>query len=428
MELRLRPAKGLRGEIDIPGDKSISHRAIMFGALSQGITTVENFLLGADCLSTISCFRKLGVSINQDNTYITIEGKGIDGLEEPKDFLDAGNSGTTMRLMMGILSGQGFFTTMTGDESLRSRPMGRVAKPLREMGAQIWGRKEGNYAPLAIKGGGLKPIHYSSPVASAQVKSAILLAGLYCQGQTSVTEPTISRDHTERMLSHFGAKVSREGKKVTVEGRPTLKGCHIIVPGDISSAAFFLVAGTIVPNSEILLKNVGINPTRDGIIPVLKSMGAKIEIKNERDQGGEPVADLLVKSSELKGIEISGEIIPRLIDEIPIIAVAASQAQGITVIRDAEELRVKESDRIKVVAEELGKFGVKIEEQSDGMIIHGGGKLKGANCESHHDHRIAMAMSIAALVSEGESQVNGAEAIDVSYPNFIHQLEALQDF
>lgn len=428
MELRLRPAKGLRGEIDIPGDKSISHRAIMFGALSQGVTTVENFLLGADCLSTISCFRKLGVSISQDNTYITIEGKGIDGLEEPKDFLDAGNSGTTMRLMMGILSGQGFFTTMTGDESLRSRPMGRVAKPLREMGAQIWGRKEGNYAPLAIKGGGLKPINYSSPVASAQVKSAILLAGLYCQGQTSVTEPTISRDHTERMLGHFGAKVFREGKKVTVEGRPTLKGCHIIVPGDISSAAFFLVAGTIVPNSEILLKNVGINPTRDGIITVLQSMGAKIEIRNQRDQGGEPVADILVKSSELKGIEISGEIIPRLIDEIPIIAVAAAQAQGRTVIRDAEELRVKESDRIKVVAEELGKFGVKIEEQSDGMIIHGGGTLKGANCESHHDHRIAMAMSIAALVAEGESQVNGAEAIDVSYPNFIHQLEALQDF
>ena len=417
---------GLNGKIRIPGDKSISHRAVMFGAIANGTTVVEGFLPGEDCLSTIDCFRKLGVTIVQDGEKVTIEGKGWDGLQEPTEILDVGNSGTTTRLMLGILATRPFHSVVIGDDSIAKRPMARVTGPLRDMGSYIDGRENGNFTPLAVRGGATKGIAYQSKVASAQVKSAILLAGLQSEGVTSVTEPALSRDHTERMLEAYGVEVKRDGLTVSVEGGQTLTAQNIIVPGDISSAAFFLVAAAIVPESNITLEGVGLNPSRSGIIDVLEQMGASIIITNERVAGGEPIADISISSSNLRGIEISGDLIPRLIDEIPIIAVLASQAEGKTIIRDAEELKVKETNRIDTVVSELTKLGATITATDDGMVIEGRSSLHGAAVSSFGDHRIGMAMAIAGLIADGEVVIERSEAIAVSYPSFFEHLNTLQ--
>ncbi|WP_035297803.1 3-phosphoshikimate 1-carboxyvinyltransferase [Brevibacillus thermoruber] len=416
--LRVQPAKRIEGTVRVPGDKSISHRAVMFGALAEGTTTIEGFLPGADCLSTIDCFRRMGVDIEQEGDRVTVHGKGWYGLQEPSQHLDVGNSGTTIRLMAGILATQPFHAVMEGDESIAKRPMRRVIGPLRQMGAKIDGRKDGEYTPLSIRGGDLQGISYQSPVASAQVKSAILLAGLQAKGVTSVTEPQLSRDHTERMLQAFGVKVVRDGLTVSVEGGQTLTGRAICVPGDISSAAFLIAAVMMVPGSSLLIENVGINPSRTGIIDVVRAMGGRIELQNERVVNEEPVADLLVTHAELRGIEIGGEIIPRLIDEIPVIAVMATQASGRTVIRDAEELRVKETDRIATVASQLSRFGAKVTPTPDGLIVEGATPLTGATIDSMGDHRIGMAMAIAGLAAAGETVIENDEAINVSFPGF----------
>jgi 3-phosphoshikimate 1-carboxyvinyltransferase len=416
--LRVQPVKRIEGTVRVPGDKSISHRAVMFGALAEGTTTIEGFLPGADCLSTIDCFRRMGVKIEQAGDRVTVYGKGWYGLEEPSQHLDVGNSGTTIRLMAGILATQPFHAVMEGDESIAKRPMRRVIGPLRQMGAKIDGRKDGEYTPLSIRGGGLHGISYQSPVASAQVKSAILLAGLQATGVTSVTEPQLSRDHTERMLQAFGVKVVRDGLTVSVEGGQTLTGRAIRVPGDISSAAFLIAAVMMVPGSSLLIENVGVNPSRTGIIDVVRAMGGRIELQNERIVNEEPVADLLVTHSELRGIEIGGEIIPRLIDEIPVIAVMATRANGRTVIRDAEELRVKETDRIATVASQLSKFGASVTPTPDGLIVEGATQLTGAAIDSMGDHRIGMAMAIAGLAAEGETVIANDAAINVSFPGF----------
>ncbi|MBR8658541.1 3-phosphoshikimate 1-carboxyvinyltransferase [Brevibacillus sp. NL20B1] len=416
--LRVQPVKRIEGTVRVPGDKSISHRAVMFGALAEGTTTIEGFLPGADCLSTIDCFRRMGVKIEQAGDRVTVYGKGWYGLEEPSQHLDVGNSGTTIRLMAGILATQPFHAVMEGDESIAKRPMRRVIGPLRQMGAKIDGRKDGEYTPLSIRGGGLQGISYQSPVASAQVKSAILLAGLQAKGVTSVTEPQLSRDHTERMLQAFGVKVVRDGLTVSVEGGQTLTGRAIRVPGDISSAAFLIAAVMMVPGSSLLIENVGVNPSRTGIIDVVRAMGGRIELQNERIVNEEPVADLLVTHSELRGIEIGGEIIPRLIDEIPVIAVMATRANGRTVIRDAEELRVKETDRIATVASQLSKFGASVTPTPDGLIVEGATPLTGAAIDSMGDHRIGMAMAIAGLAAEGETVIANDAAINVSFPGF----------
>lgn len=426
MELIINPVKKLSGEIQVPGDKSISHRAVMLGALAQGTTEIENFLMGEDCLATVSCFKAMGVKIEGlEKERLIIEGVGLEGLKEPNDILDAGNSGTTTRLLMGILAGQPFSSILTGDQSLKGRPMARVTKPLTEMGAKFIGRDHNNLLPLAIRGGKLKPLKYNSQVASAQVKSAVLLAGLFAEGETSVTEPTVSRDHTERMLRALGAEVIREGTTVKLKGRPELHGATIKVPGDISSAAFIIVAAAIIPGSDVTIKGVGLNPTRDGILEVMRNMGAQVEIHNFREQSGEPVADIRVRGGKLKGTEICGSLIPRLIDEIPVLAVAAACAQGTTVIKDAAELKVKESNRITSVVRELGKLGAAIEELPDGMVINGGRELTGARCQSLGDHRIAMAAAVAGLVARGETVVEGAECIPVSYPGFADALKLL---
>ena len=416
----------VKGEITIPGDKSISHRALMLGAIAEGETTIEGLLLGEDPRSTAACFRAMGAKISELNSEkITVTGVGLGNLQEPQDILDAGNSGTTMRLMLGLLASHpDRLFTVTGDNSLRSRPMSRVVKPLQQMGAQIWGRKDNSLAPLAVRGQQLKPTHYHSPIASAQVKSCILLAGLMVDGKTTVTEPALSRDHSERMLQAFGATLDIDPgtNSVTLTGQPTLKGQKVIVPGDISSAAFWLVAGAIVPGSDLLITNVGVNPTRTGILEALEMMSADITKENERTVAGEPVADLRVKYSQLKACEISGDIIPRLIDEIPILAVAANFAEGTTIIKDAAELRVKESDRLAVMATELGKMGANISELEDGLEIKGGNTLKGAEVDSFTDHRIAMSLAIAALNATGKTTINRAEAASISYPNFVSTL------
>jgi len=416
----------VKGEITIPGDKSISHRALMLGAIANGETTIEGLLLGEDPRSTAACFRAMGAKISELNSEkITVTGVGLGNLQEPQDILDAGNSGTTIRLMLGLLaSHRDRLFTVTGDNSLRSRPMSRVVKPLQQMGAQIWGRKENTLAPLTVRGQQLKTTHYHSPIASAQVKSCILLAGLMVDGKTTVTEPARSRDHSERMLQAFGAnlEIDPDSNSVTLTGQPTLRGQKVIVPGDISSAAFWLVAGAIVPGSDLLITNVGVNPTRTGILSALEMMSADITKENERTVAGEPVADLRVKHSQLKACKISGDIIPRLIDEIPILAVAANFAEGTTVIKDAAELRVKESDRLAVMATELGKMGANISELKDGLEIKGGNALKGAEVDSYTDHRIAMSLAIAALNATGKTTINRAEAASISYPNFVSTL------
>jgi 3-phosphoshikimate 1-carboxyvinyltransferase len=429
--LTVHPPAGvsLQGTLQIPGDKSISHRALMLGALAEGETTIQGLLLGEDPRSTAACFTAMGAQISELNTQlVTVTGIGLGQLQEPENVLDAGNSGTTMRLMLGILASHpDRFFTITGDDSLRSRPMSRVVNPLTEMGAQIWGRRNNALAPLAVRGRELQPIHYHSPIASAQVKSAVLLAGLMTYGRTTVTEPALSRDHSERMLRAFGAHidVDPETNSATVTGYPTLTGQQVIVPGDISSAAFWLVAGAIVPDSELYIENVGVNPTRTGILVALELMGADITLENQREVAGEPVADLRVKHSNLKACEISGDLIPRLIDEIPILAVAAVFAHGTTIIKDAAELRVKESDRLQVMAAALTKMGAKITELPDGLEITGNGALVGAELDSFTDHRIAMSLAIASVMAKGQTTIHRAEAASISYPTFFDSLRSI---
>lgn len=420
------PALALRGRIQVPGDKSISHRALMLGALAEGQTTISGLLLGEDPRSTASCFRSLGATISELNSeQVIVTGIGLGQLQEPIEVLDAGNSGTTMRLMLGILASHSDrFFTVTGDASLRSRPMRRVIDPLRQMGAQIWHR-QGGFAPIAVQGQRLQPIRYHSPIASAQVKSCILLAGLMAEGETTVVEPALSRDHSERMLQAFGATIAVDPEQcsATVTGGARLQGQSVVVPGDISSAAFWLVAGAIVPDSDLTIVNVGVNPTRTGILEALWQMQADITLENERTVAGEPVADLRVRSSALKAGAIAGDVIPRLIDEIPILAVAAAVAEGTTTIRDAAELRVKESDRLAVMATQLQQMGVAVTEHPDGLDITGGADLQGAAVDSHTDHRIAMSLAIAALRARGTTTIHRAEAAAISYPDFATTLQ-----
>ena len=430
-QLLINPSEeiSVQGRLTIPGDKSISHRALMLGAIAEGETTIKGLLLGEDPRSTAACFRAMGAQISELNSQqVTVTGVGLGNLREPKDVLDAGNSGTTMRLMLGLLAShpERLFT-VTGDNSLRSRPMSRVVKPLTQMGATIWGRQNNSLAPLAVRGQQLQPTRYHSPIASAQVKSCILLAGLMVDGKTTFTEPALSRDHSERMLQAFGATVVRDfaTHSVTLTGRPTLRGQQVVVPGDISSAAFWLVAGAIIPGSNLLIENVGVNPTRTGILEALEMMEADITRENERVVTGEPVADLRVRHSQLKACELAGDLIPRLIDEIPILAVAAAFAEGTTIIKDAAELRVKESDRLAVMATELGKMGAKIEELADGLEITGGYPLQGEEVDSFTDHRIAMSLAIAALTAQGKTTIHRAEAASISYPNFVSTLTAI---
>ena len=397
----------------------------MFGSISEGLTEITDFLQGADCLSTISCFRKMGIEIENTGERILVHGRGLHGLTAPSETLDAGNSGTTTRLISGILAGQNFSSRLTGDASIQSRPMNRIIHPLREMGAQISSENENGCAPLLIRGTSLHGIDYRSPVASAQVKSCILLAGLYADRETSVTEPALSRDHTERMLKSFGARVKRTGLTAQIFPESRLIGQKIQVPGDISSAAYFLAAALLVPGSEILLKNVGINPTRDGILQVIKKMGGDLQILNQRTISGEPVADLLVRHSSLNGTVIEGDLIPTLIDEIPILAVLASFAEGTTVIRNAEELKVKESDRLSIMVEELLAMGAEVTGTDDGMIIRGGKPLRGTRIDSHKDHRIAMSFAVAGLAADGVTSIPDSGCVAISYPGFYEDLQKL---
>lgn len=422
--MKIKKQTSLRGTLTVPGDKSISHRAVMFGSLAKGTTKITGFLEGADCLSTISCFRKMGINIERNNTEVLVHGKGLHGLCPPSEILDVGNSGTTTRLISGILAGQSFVSELNGDASIQSRPMKRIMTPLLSMGADIRSLRGNDCAPLRIEGKKLHAIHYQSPVASAQVKSCVLLAGLYADGITRVTEPVLSRNHTEIMLNYFGANVTSQGTTASILPEPALMGREVLVPGDISSAAYFIAAGLLTPNSEILLKNVGINPTRDGFLRVCKAMGADIELLNESREG-EPTADLLIRSAALHGTTVGGEIIPTLIDEIPMIAVMAAFAEGTTVIKDAEELKVKESNRIEVVVENLRRMGADIEATEDGMIIHGGKALHGAEIDSHLDHRIAMSFAVAGTICEGEMEIRGGECVNISYPAFYEDLYSL---
>lgn len=431
----------LKGSLQVPGDKSISHRSIMFGSLANGITKVSGFLLGADCLSTIRCFRQMGIAIDVNQDHVTIHGKGLHGLIAPDKVLDCGNSGTTTRLLSGILCGQEFTSTITGDDSIRNRPMGRIIKPLTLMGANIKSLQGNDKAPLCISPAALSGIHYQSPVASAQLKSAILLAGLYANGKTTVTEPELSRNHTEIMLRKFGAAVTSQGNTCEITKPDFLYGSDIQVPGDISSAAFFLAGASMMQGSELLLKHVGINPTRDGILRVLSLMGADMEIIPKNDNAAsvqctpdhyasqnpceEPIADIRIRFAPLQGTVIGGSIIPTLIDEIPMIAAMATQASGTTIIKDAAELKVKESNRIRVMTEELTKLGADIQETEDGMIIHGGKKLHGGTIHSHKDHRIAMTFAILGLAIKEDITIVDKDCVDISYPDFYKDLNAL---
>ena len=425
MNMNITKSSGLRGELAIPGDKSISHRAIMFGALADGTTEITNFLQGADCLSTISCFRAMGVDIENHTDRVIIHGVGLHGLKASSQMLDVGNSGTTTRLISGILAGQPFTSTLNGDASIQKRPMKRIMDPLTQMGANIRSLNNNGCAPLEIRGGSLHGIHYQSPVASAQVKSCILLAGLYADDVTSVTEPVLSRNHTELMLSGFGASITSVGTTATIEPEPQLHGQEIAVPGDISSAAYWIAAGLAVPNSELLLKNVGINPTRDGILRVVETMGADITRENVHTVSGELVCDLIVRSSSLHGTTVSGELIPTLIDEIPVIAVLACFADGETVIKDAQELKVKESNRIDTVVEGLLAMGADAIATDDGMIIRGGKPLHGATIDSHLDHRIAMSFAVAGLMCDTPTTILNADSVEISYPDFYESLHKI---
>ncbi len=424
----------LHGEFLPPPDKSISHRAVIISSIADGKSHIRNFLCAEDPLRTVEAFRKMGVEIEElktqnsklktQSTNLIIHGKGLMGLKEPEDIIDCGNSGTTMRLLSGVLAGQPFLATLTGDASLRRRPMQRIIAPLTEMGAIIKSEK-GGYPPLQVRGGELRPIRYNSPVASAQVKSAILLAGLYCHGYTSVIEPGRSRDHTERMLKSAGIEVNIKGLEVSVKGRANVRPMDITIPGDFSSAAFFIVAATIVPESEILIRTTGINPTRVGLVDIMKRMGAHIEFTNIREISGEPVADIYIKHSELKGIEIDSDMVVKAIDEFPVICVAASVARGTTSITGASELRVKESDRIATIAEELKKMGVKVNELKDGIVIEGSNRLSAATIQSHEDHRVAMAMAVAGLMADGVTTIEDTECVNTSFPGFVEVLKRL---
>lgn len=427
MNAVIKPSGKLRGEITVPGDKSISHRSVMLGSIAKGDTRISGFLTGEDCLSTIDCFKKLGIDIEVNGTDVTVHGNGLKGLSAPAETLDVGNSGTTLRLMSGILSAQPFTTRLTGDSSIQKRPMGRVASPLGLMGAKITSENEKMTAPLTIEGQSLHGIDYTLPVASAQVKSALILAGLYADGETRITEPEATRDHTEIMLNYLGADIRKEGDTIVVRPAAELTGRDITVPGDISSAAYFIAAALISKDSEVLIKNVGVNPTRTGIITAFKAMGGNIELTNERTVCGEPVADILVRSSRLHGVVIKGAIIPKLIDEIPVIAAAACYASGETVIADAAELRVKESDRIKTMAAELGRMGATVIQTDDGMIILGGIPLHGAVCESYNDHRVAMSVAVAALGAKGETQIKDCGCVDISFPGYFDALMSLRE-
>lgn len=418
--------QSLQGILTVPGDKSISHRCIMLGALAEGTTEVHGFLQGADCLSSIACFEKMGVIIDNSGELVRIHGLGLHHLKSPSDILDVGNSGTTTRLMSGILAAQPFTSMIDGDASIRKRPMKRIMTPLAQMGASITSLEGNDCAPLRIEGRSLHGIHYQSPVASAQVKSAILLAGLYAEGETSVTEPYVSRNHTELMFEVFGVPIHCEGTTVTVQPVSSLLAQNISVPGDISSAAYFLVAGLITPNSCITIQNVGINPTRDGILEVCRAMGAKLTMENVKTSVGEPTADITVSTSSLHATTIEGALIPKLIDELPIIAVLACFAEGTTVIKDAQELKVKESNRIDVMVTNLSVMGADIEATDDGMIIHGGKPLHGAVIDSHLDHRIAMSFAIAGMNADGNTEILGADCVNISYPDFYSHLSSLQ--
>ena len=406
--------KKAAGQIKVPGDKSISHRAVMLGSLANGVTEISGFLKGADCLSTIDCFRKMEIDIDINGENVTVHGNGLRGLKKPDEMLYTGNSGTTTRLLCGILAGQNFDTSITGDASIQKRPMGRVVQPLSMMGAKI----ENEYCPLYITGTKLHGIDYKMPVASAQVKTAIILAGLYADGETVIHEIEKSRDHTELMLSAMGADLTVDNLDITVKPTNDLTAVNVDVPGDISSAAFFLVLGAIMPNSQITVTNVGINPTRTGIIDVLKDMGADITLENVHTSAGETVADITVRSSSLKGTTVGGDIIPRLIDELPIIAVAAVFADGQTVIKDAQELKVKETNRIRAVFDEFNKCGIDITETDDGMIINGGKSIHGADFKTYGDHRMAMSLTVLAQLADGESTLDDSDCACVSYPTF----------
>ena len=417
---------GLKGTVSVPGDKSISHRGIMFGSIADGTTEIHNFLPGADCLATIRCFRALGIEIEQEGSTVTVHGKGLHGLSAPSHILDVGNSGTTVRLLSGLLAGQTFQSTLTGDDSIQKRPMKRIITPLTAMGGEIKSIRDNDCVPLQIQGRPLKGIHYDSPVSSAQVKSCVLLAGLYADGPTSITEPYVSRNHSELMLRSFGASVTSKDTTVTIQPEPELTGQKVIVPGDISSAAYFIAAGLLVPGSEILIKNVGTNPTRDGILRVCRQMGADIQLLDQKEHCQEPAADILVRYSSLKGTEIHGELIPTLIDELPVIAVMAAFAEGTTVIRDAQELKVKESNRLDIMVRHLQAMGADVTPTEDGMIIRGGTPLHGATLDSHLDHRIAMSFAVAGLAAQGETEITRADCVNISYPRFYEDLQSLQ--
>ncbi|MBS0183122.1 MAG: 3-phosphoshikimate 1-carboxyvinyltransferase [Nitrospira sp.] len=425
--LTITPGRSLRGAITVPGDKSLTHRAIILTALAEGTSTIETYCQGEDCLNTMRAFQGLGIPITQTPTELTVCGKGFWGLSEPSAPIDCGNSGTGIRLLTGLLAGQDFFSVLTGDESIRRRPMGRVVEPLREMGAVIGGRKGGELAPLAITGAGLHGIEYTSSVASAQIKSSLLLAGLFAQGKTRYKEPSLSRDHTERMFQFFGIPLTQEGGALVLQGRPSVgwRGIHMIIPGDFSAAAFFLVGATIVQGSDVTIRNVGMNPTRTGLVEVMRKMGADIQVLGLREAAGEPVGDLRVKSAPLKGVMIGRDLIPKTIDEFPVLCVAAAVAEGDTVITGAEELRVKESDRIATMSLELKAMGAQVEERPDGMVIRGlgrggeNGRLKAAGkAESHGDHRVAMSLAIGGLTAEESMTIADTSCVDTSFPNF----------
>lgn len=425
MDITIKPIDKINSVITVPGDKSISHRAVMFGSIAQGDTEIDGFLTGDDCMSTISCFKKLGIAIEVNGEHVVVHGKGLNGLSAPSELLDVGNSGTTIRLISGLLSGQSFNCRLNGDASIQKRPMNRVIKPLSQMGANIKSTNDG-YAPLEITGTRLTGMEYHMPVASAQVKSAILLASLYADSETVVIEDMPSRDHTEIMLNYFGADIKNDNGRITSHPVKELYGKPLTVPGDISSAAFFIAAGLLTPDSEITITNVGINKTRTGIIDAFLEMGADITVINERLAGGEPVGDLVVRTSELKAITLGGDIIPRMIDEIPVFVVAALSAEGTTVIKDAQELKVKESNRIATMIEELGKMGAKITETEDGMIIEGGQTLTGGTTYSHLDHRVAMSIAVAALNAKGNTVITDADCVGISFPNFYELLDSLR--
>jgi len=423
MNKLIKKSEGIRGETSVPGDKSISIRSVIFGSIAEGDTTITGLGTGGDIQSAVGCLKQLGVSFEEKNNSVIIHGKGLYGLSKPSTVIDVGNSGTTIRLLTGVLAGQKFESTITGDNSIQNRPMKRITNPLKLMGAEIKGKNDNNYAPLTITGKRLKAIKYVSPIASAQVKSSIMLASLYADGITQILEPYKSRDHSERMMAFMGGNVTVDGNNISIEGGQKLIGREIFVPGDISSAAFFIAGALIVNNSEILLKDIGVNPTRTGIIDVLKRMGANIYLQNIREINNEPVADILVKSSKLKGIEIFRETIPRVIDEIPILSVVAALSEGETIIKDAGELRVKETDRIKAVVTNLKRLGADVKELSDGIIINGPNKLRGAELESFGDHRIALAFSVAGLNADGNTIIKDAEWADISFPGFFSILK-----